>query len=197
MELFVILLVAAATFGVCFLVDKGFTRTFRGEVQHASGLSVRLSKRYGSFGLILFVIGLAALFVGINGERLLALVLRLCLLIGPVVMLVGVGLVVYYMTFGIYYDEESFIVTTFGKRSTTYRYNQIRGQLLYNASGSILVELHMADGRTVGIQSNMTGRDAFLDPAFAAWCRQTGRDPENCDFHDPANSLWFPMMEGK
>lgn len=190
MELIVILLVAAATFGVCFLVDKGFTRTFRSEVQHASGLSVRLSKRYGSFGLILFVIGLAALFVGINGERLL-------IFGGPVVMLVGVGLVVYYMTFGIYYDEESFIVTTFGKRSTTYRYNQIRGQLLYNASGSILVELHMADGRTVGIQSNMTGSDAFLDTAFAAWCRQTGRDPENCDFHDPANSLWFPMMEGK
>ena len=190
MELLWILLVAAATFGVCFLVDKGFTKTFRGKVQHASGLSVRLSKRYGSFGLILFVIGLAAFFVGLDGEKLL-------IIGGPVVMLLGAGLVVYYMTFGIFYDDESFIVTTFGKRSTTYRYDQIKGQLLYNASGSILVELHMTDGRTVGIQSTMTGYGEFLNAAFSAWCRQTGRDPKSCDFHDPDNSLWFPMMEGK
>lgn len=190
MDFLWIALVAAATFGVCYLVDKGFTRTFRGKAQHASGLSVRLSKRYGSFGVIFTVIGLAALFAGLNGETLL-------LFGGPVVMLLGIGLVVYYMTFGIYYDDDSFIVTTFGKRSTTYYYKQIKGQLLYNASGNILVELHMDDGRTVGIQSNMTGSDAFLDAAFAAWCRQTGRDPESCEFHDTANSLWFPMMEGK
>ena len=190
MEYLWIVLVAAATFGVCFLVDKGFTKAFRGEAQHASGLSVRLSKRYGSFGLIFTVIGLAALFAGFNGETLL-------LVCGPVVMLVGIALVVYYMTFGVFYDDDSFIVTTFGKRRATYRYDQIKGQLLYNASGNILVELHLDDGRTVNVQSNMTGSDAFLDAAFAAWCRQTGRDPESCEFHDPANSLWFPMMEGK
>lgn len=190
MDFLWILLVAGATFGVCFLVDKGFTGTFRGTVQHASGLSVRLSKRYGSFGLIFVALGLAAFFAGLNGERVL-------LFCGPVVAVLGVGLVVYYMTFGIYYDEDAFVVTTFGKRSTTYRYAQIQGQLLYNASGSILVELHMDDGRAVGIQSTMTGSDAFLDAAFAAWCRQTGRDPEACEFHDPDNSLWFPMMEGK
>lgn len=190
MEFLWILLVAAATFGVCFLVDKGFAKIFRGKVQHASGLSVRLNKRYGSFGVILAVIGLAALFAGLNGEKLL-------IIGGPVVMLVGIGLVVYYMTFGIYYDDDSFILTTFGKRSVTYRYAQIQGQLLYNATGNILVELYMDNGRTVNVQSAMNGGDAFLDTAFAGWCRQTGRDPENCDFHDPANSLWFPMMEGR
>ena len=190
MDFIWILLVAVATFGICFLVDKGFTKTFRGTAQHASGLSVRLSKRYGSFGLIFFVIGLAALFIGLDGER--ALIFG-----GPVVMLLGIGLVVYYMTFGVFYDDDSFVVTTFGKRSTTYRYDQIKGQLLYKTSNSIIVELHMTDGRTVGIQSTMTGSDAFLDAAFAAWCRQTGREPEACDFHDPAYSLWFPMMEGK
>lgn len=190
MDFLWIILTAAATFGLCFLVDKGFTKIFRGEVQHTSGLSVRLSKRYGSFGVILTVVGLAALFAGLNGEKLL-------IIGGPVVMLVGIGLVVYYMTFGIFYDDDSFILTTFGKRSTTYRYSQIQGQLLYNASGNILVELHMTDGRTVPVQSNMTGSDAFLDAAFAAWCRQTGYSPEDCEFHDPDNSLWFPMMEGK
>lgn len=188
MEYLWIVLVAAATFGVCFLVDKGFTRTFRGQAQHASGLSVRLSKRYGSFGLILAVVGLAALFAGLRGEKVL-------LICGPVVMLVGVGLVVYYMTFGIYYDADSFLVSTLGKRSVAYQYNQIKGQLLYTTSGSILVELHMTDGRTVGVQTTMTGCDAFLNAAFAGWCRQTGRKEEDCPFHDPANSLWFPMME--
>lgn len=190
MDFLWIVLVAAATFGVCFLVDKGFTKTFRGKVQHASGLSVRLSKRYGSFGLIFTAIGLAAFFAGLNGEKVL-------LVCGPIVALLGIGLVIYYMTFGVFYDDDSFIVTTFGKRSTVYRYHQIEGQLLYNASGSILVELHMDDGRAVGIQSTMTGYGEFLNAAFAAWCRQTGRDPESCDFHDPDHSLWFPMMEGK
>ena len=190
MDFLWILLVAAATFGVCFLVDKGFQKTFRGTVQHASGLSVRLSKRYGSFGLIFVAIGVAAFFAGLNGE----MVLLIC---GPIVALLGIGLVVYYMTFGVFYDDDAFVVTNFGKRSATYRYKQIKGQLLYNASGSIVVELHLDNGSTVNIQSTMSGYDEFLNTAFDAWCRQTGRNPETCEFHDPANSLWFPMMEGK
>ena len=46
----------------------------------------------------------------------------------------------------------------------------------------MVVELHMTDGRTVGIQSAMTGAYPFLDHAFAAWCRQTWRDPESFPF---------------
>jgi hypothetical protein len=115
---------------------------------------------------------------------------------GAVVTLMGVALIVYYMTFGIFYDEEGFVLTTFGRRSTTYRYNQIAGQLLYNASGNLLIELHMKDGRSVNLQAGMIGVYPFLDYAFENWCRQKGIDPAGCDFHDPDNSLWFPMMEG-
>ena len=61
--------------------------------------------------------------------------------------------------------------------------------------GSIVVELHMADGSTVSLQSTMEGVYPFLDAAFAAWFAQTGRDPEKCDFHDPSQSLWFPTVE--
>ena len=68
--------------------------------------------------------------------------------------------------------------------------------LLDNASGNILIELHMTDGRSVNLQAGMIGVYAFMDTAFANWCRQTGRTVEGCDFHDPDNSLWFPMMEG-
>lgn len=184
-----IIIIAALTFGVCFLLDKGFQKTFRGKVQHLSGLSVRLNKRYATFGIILVFLSVCAIFAGLGGTMIL-------LVCGPVVGLMGVGLIVYYMTFGVFYDSEGFVLTTFGKRSTTYQYNQIAGQLLYNASGNMLIELHMKDGRSVNLQSTMTGAYAFLDYAFENWCRQTGRNPEDCDFHDPDNSLWFPMMEG-
>lgn len=189
MDFLAVILVAGLTFGLCFLVDKAFTKKFRNKAQHISGRSVRLSKKYGSIGLILVALGIAAIFTGMNGSGLLLGIG------GAVVALVGIGLIVYYMTFGVFYDDEGFVLTTFGKRSTTYRYDQIAGQLLYTSGGNIIVELHMKDGRTVGLQSVMPGVYPFLDAAFANWCRQTGRVPEECDFHDPDNSLWFPTME--
>lgn len=189
MPILIILLVAACTFGVCFLVDKGFHNKFRGKAQHASGLSVRLNKRYATVGVILSVLGVSAIVTGFSGYLALAIG-------GVLVLLMGAALIVYYMTFGIFYDNEGFVLTTFGKRSTTYHYNQIAGQLLYNASGNILIELHMKDGRSVNLQAGMIGVYPFLDTAFENWCRQLSLNPEECEFHDPDNSLWFPLMEG-
>ena len=189
MKLVPMIIIAALTFGVCFLIDKAFHKTFRGKPQHVSGLSVRLNKRYATIGIVLFFLGVCALFAGLGGH--LALIIG-----GVVVAVMGICLIVYYMSFGIFYDNDGFVLTTFGKRSVTYRYNQIAGQLLYNASGNILIELHMTDGRSVNLQAGMIGVYAFMDTAFANWCRQTGRTVESCDFHDPDNSLWFPMMEG-
>lgn len=189
MNIIAVLLVAAATFGVCYLFDKGYTAKFRSKIQHQSGLSVRLSKRYAAFGLILAVLGLTAVFTGLTNGAVL-------LVGGIIVMLMGIGLIVYYMTFGVFYDADSFIVTTFGKKSRTYMYQDIRAQQLYVVQGgNIIIELHLSDKTAVSLQSVMEGVYPFLDHAFAAWCRQTGRDPESCDFHDPANSLWFPGVE--
>jgi hypothetical protein len=182
------IIVAAITFGVCYLADKGFHNIFRNKVQHVSGLSVRLNKRYATIGIVLFFLGVCSIFAGFKGH--LALIIG-----GVVVTLMGVALIVYYMTFGIFYNQDGFVLTTFGKRSTTYRYNEIVGQLLYNASGNVLIELHMKDGRSVNLQAGMIGVYPFLDYAFENWCRQTGRSPEHCEFHDPDQSLWFPMME--
>ena len=64
-----IILIVAVVFGLCYLVDKGFTKLFRGKVQHSSGKSVRLSKRYGSIGLIMFAFGTAAVFMGMNNAE--------------------------------------------------------------------------------------------------------------------------------
>ena len=45
MQFVATLLIAAAVFGVCFLVDKGFTKLFRSKTQHRSGMAVRANKK--------------------------------------------------------------------------------------------------------------------------------------------------------
>lgn len=189
MQLALIILVAAATFGVCFAADKGFTKVFRGKTQHKSGLSVRANKRYAVVGLLLVVLGVAAVFNGLRGEWLL-------LAGGCLLLVLGICLVVFYMTFGIFYDGESFVLTTFGKKSTTYRFADIQAQQLYTSYGNVIIELHMTDGRTAQLHANMEGVYPFLDKAFAGWLAQKGLTVEECAFHDPQNSCWFPPVEG-
>ena len=189
MQFVLILLIVAAIFGVCYLVDKLFTRLFRSKAQHRSGMAVRAAKRYGIFGVVLSVLGIMAICIGIDEDSVL-------LWGGLIVLLMGAGLAAYYLSFGIFYDGESFLYSRFAKAGITYRYEEILGQKLYLIQGgNIIVELHMADGSTVSLQSTMEGIYPFLDTAFAAWCMQTGRDPLSCDFHNPSQSLWFPTVE--
>ena len=189
MTFFLILLIAAAVFGLCFAVDKAFAKLFRSKAQHRSGLAVRANKRYGLFGVILSVLGVMAICVGISDGSVL-------LWGGVIVLLMGICLAVYYLSFGVFYDGETFLLSRFGKKDITYRFDQIQGQKLYLVQGgNVIIELHMTDGNTVSLQSTMDGVYPFLDTAFAAWCMQTGRDPQSCDFHDPSRSLWFPTVE--
>lgn len=189
MDILVILLIGAVTFGICFLMDKGFTGIFRNKKQHKTGLSVRLSQHYGGAGVVLGILGLIAIFEGVKDSTIL-------LVGGCFVLLLGIALLVYYVSFGIYYDGDSFILSNIGKKSAVYSFSDIQGQRLYQITGgSILVELHLRDGRTVGLQSTMKGVYPFLDTAFEGWCRQNGKDREGCDFHDPSQSHWFPEVE--
>lgn len=189
MQFVAILLVAAVIFGLCYLVDKAFSKLFRSKAQHMSGMAVRASKRYGLFGVLLTVLGIMALISSRSEGSVL-------LWGGLVVLILGICLCVYYLSFGIFYDGETLLYTRLGKKSQTYRFGDIVGQKLYIIQGgSTLVELHMADGNAVSVLSTMDGAFPFLDTAFAAWCLQTGRDPQSCDFHDPSQSLWFPTVE--
>lgn len=183
------ILVALGTLALCYVVDKGFTKVFRGKTQHRSGLAVRLNKRYASIGLILVVMGIAAIFVGMADTWILTAG-------GALLVITGICMITYYLTFGIFYDEDSFILTTFGKKSTTYRYCQIKAQQLYNAYGNIVIELHMGDGRSVQLQAGMDGVYPFLDKAFSGWLQQRGKTVADCPYHDPDNSCWFPPLEG-
>ena len=189
MTFILILLIAAAVFGLCFAVDKAFAKLFRSKAQHRSGMAVRANKRYGLFGVILSVLGVMAICVGISDGSVL-------LWGGIIVLLMGICLAVYYLSFGVFYDGETFLLSRFGKKDITYRFDQIQGQKLYLVQGgNVIIELHMTDGNTVSLQSTMDGVYPFLDTAFAAWCMQTGCDPQHCDFHDPSQSLWFPTVE--
>ena len=96
-QFILILLVAAVIFGICYLVDKAFAKLFRSKAQHRSGKAVRANKRYGVFGVILIVLGILAICVGITDGPVL-------LWGGVVVLLMGVCLAVYYLSFGIFYD---------------------------------------------------------------------------------------------
>ena len=183
------IIIAALVFGVCFLLDKGFDKAFRNKAQHKSGLSVRLSKRYAAFGAAFSVLGIAGILTGLSDGWVL-------LAGGIIVLLMGCAMIVYYTSFGIFYDADSFILTTFGKKSTEYRFRDIQGQRLYLIQGgSVVVELHMKDSRSVSLQTTMEGAYPFLDVAFAGWCRQTGKKAEDCTFYDPAQHCWFPSME--
>lgn len=188
-QLIPIILVAAVIFGICYLVDKTFTKLFRSKAQHRSGMAVRANKRYGVFGVILTILGIMAIIVGITDGPVL-------IWGGIIVLLMGIAMAVYYLSFGIFYDGESLLMSRFGKKDVTYFYKEIVGQKLYLIQGgNIVVELHMADGNAVSVQSSFEGVYPFLDTAFAGWCLQTGRDPQSCDFHDPSQSLWFPTVE--
>lgn len=184
-----ILLVAALTFGLCFGLDKLFTKCFRSAPQYKSGKAVRLKKHYGAAAILLCVLGIVVLLRGISGDMLM-------LVCSGVILLMGLGLGIYYLSFGVFYDEDSFLVTTLGKKNVTYYFRDIRKQQLYNVTGgALIIELHMKDGQTVSLQTGMDGVYPFLDTAFSGWCRQQGIRKESCAFHDPDNSCWFPPVE--
>jgi hypothetical protein len=190
MKYIAVIALAAGVFGVCFLLDKGFVAVFRNKIQHRSGMAVRANKRYATIGLVLAVMGAAGIVAGTDGQKLM-------LAGGIILLIVGFGLILYYLFFGIFYDENTMLITGMGKKDAVYAFREIRAQKLYQIQGgTVVVELHMEDGRTVSIQTGtMEGALPFLDHAYYAWCRQKDLDPEKCAFHDAANCLWFPTVE--
>ena len=181
-----IVLVAAATFLLCWLLDKGFQKAFRSAPQHMSGKSVRLNKYNGLAGVILVLLGVVAMLFG--GEIIM-------LFGGGIVLLMGIGFMIRYMGFGVFYDDESFLVMSAGKQSREYRYNQIKSQQLYRNGGHILVELHMTDGKAVSVQTTMEGAKTFLDKAAHARMRQLGLNSHECSWFDETEGRWFPPVE--
>ena len=178
MQIIPILLVAAAVFGICYLVDKAFTKKFRSKQQHMSGLAVRANKMYGIFGVLLIAVGVMAIVVGIMGG--------IMLLIGGIVVLVmGAALAAHYLSFGIFYDGETFLVSSFGKKSVTHSYKEITEQKLYVLQGgSVLVELYLEDGTWIPpLQAGASRPDGTPRTAISTTPASTGGSPmrRKCD----------------
>ena len=189
MQAIVILIIAALVFLICRVVDKLFSKLFRSKAQHRSGMAIRASKRYGIFGVMFSVLGILGIVTGCTGDSVLTWA-------GLVVLLMGIALAVHYLSFGIFYDGESFLLCRFGRKSQEHRYEEIVSQKLYVLTGgSTVIELTLKDGSTVSVQSTMDGVYPFMDTAFAGWCMETGRKMEECDFYDPSKSWWFPHEE--
>lgn len=184
------LLVIAATFGAMYLMDKGLTRLFRSREQHRSGTAVRLKKHYGILSLAMIILGiLGILTFFFDGNVIL-------LLGGVLVAPGGAVLGIYYLTHGIFYNDDSFLYVTFGNNAREYRYADIQGQKLYEIQGgTLLVELHMRDGRAVSVQFSMEGAPSFLDKAAHARMRQLGLNSHECSWFDESQGRWFPPVE--
>ena len=189
MQIIATLILLAIMFGLCFLVDKLFTRLFRSRKEHRSGLAVHYNKRTALFGLLLVVLGIFSTMTGVEKS--------LFLLIGGIIILVGGALLLtYYLSFGIYYDDKTILVSGFLKKSHSYRYEDILHQTVLIAGGSLIAEVYFEDGSAISVQANMEGAVPFLDHAFARWCESKGLDPKECAFHDPSKFRWFPPEAG-
>lgn len=184
------LLIAAATFGMMFLLDRGLTKLFRSRRQHRSGTAVRLKKHYGILSLALMILGILGIVTWFSDKNLI-------LLVGGILVLPGGAVLgIYYLTHGIFYDDEGFLYTAFGRRSDEYRYADIRAQKLYEIQGgTLLVELHMENGKAVSVQTTMEGAPAFLDKAAHARMRQLGLNSHECPWFDESQGRWFPPVE--
>ena len=95
------ILVAILTFAVMFLLDKGLTKLFRSRDQHRSGTAVRLKKHYGILSLALMALGLLAVVTYFTDRSPALLAGGLLILPG------GAVLGIYYLTHGIFYDDDS------------------------------------------------------------------------------------------
>ena len=185
------LLIIAATFGTMFLLDKGLTKVFRSRQQHRSGTAVRLKKHYGILSLALMILGALGIITYFSDKNLI-------LLVGGILVLPGGAVLgIYYLTHGIFYDDEGFLYTAFGNRSDEYSYADIRAQKLYEIQGgTLLVELHMENGKAVSVQTSMEGAPSFLDKAAHARMRQLGLNSHECAWFDETQGKWFPDVEG-
>ena len=71
-------------------------------------MAVRANKRFGVFGVVLTVLGVFAVCIGIGDGPVL-------IVGGLIVLAMGVFLAVYYLSFGIFYDGESFLMSQIGR----------------------------------------------------------------------------------
>lgn len=190
MKLIVVVIVCAAVFLICFLIDTLLKLIFPKSKLEKSKQVVRPPRRSAVFGVVLLFLGVAVLvqFVSKKDDTLL--------LLGSIAAIIfGIILLCTYFSVSIYYDDEGFLYKVWGHGKKTYHYNQIKGQRSLMTRGGINTILFVGEDE-INLYSAMQNLGAFLNKAFFRWCDARGIDPDSIE-NNPRMLTYFPDPEQK
>lgn len=180
-----VLIVCAAVFLICFLIDTLFKLIFPKSRLEKSKQVVRPPRRSAVIGVILTFAG-AAMLVKLLPEKSDVL-----FLIGSIVAVIfGVILLCTYFSIAIYYDDEGFLYKAWGHGKKEFRYSQIKGQRSLLTRGGVNTILFVGD-EEINLYSAMQNLNAFLSKAFFKWCTAKGIDPDTVE-NNPRMATYFP-----
>ena len=116
--------------------------------------------------------------------------------VGCVIAIVlGVIMLVNYLSFAIYYDDEGFVYKDLRRKKTSYHYSQIRGQRSVMTRSGVNSILFVGKDE-LNVYSTMQDLNAFLNKAFYKWCEIKQIDPASVE-NNPAMFTWFPDPDQK
>lgn len=182
------LLICAAVFLVCFLIDTLLKLIFPKSKLEKSKQAVRPPRRSAVIGVILAFAGVVALI------RIVPQAHDTLLLIGSIVAIVtGIVLLCTYFSVVIYYDDEGFLYKAWGHGKQEFRYSQIKGQRSLLTRGGVNTILFVGDAE-INLYGAMQNLNAFLNKAFFKWCEVKGIEPDSIE-NNPRMLTYFPDPE--
>lgn len=190
MKYVLLLAFCGVVFLLCFLFDKLFQKLFPKSETEKRGQVVRLPRRNAITSILLIFIAVCVLLFLMpeGGDTLM--------LIGCIVAIVmGVIILVSYLSFAIYFDDEGFVCKDLRRKKTAYRYSQIRGQRSVMTRSGVNSTLFVADDE-INVYSSMQNLNAFLSKAFYKWCEVKEIDPATVE-NNPRMFTWFPDVKEK
>lgn len=186
MKYILYLLLIAVIFGLVALVDFIFGKLFPKSKTQTHGKTVRMPRYSFIVGILIAILCIIGLLFYTEAD--------LFLRIGMVAaMVMGSYMVVNYIRFGIFYDEDGFEFRTLTKKARHYRYADITGQRSFLARSGLNTSLIVA-GDEIPLNGAMNGLPEFMSHAFFAWCRETDRNPDEQEY-DPTTLRYFPQPE--
>jgi len=177
------ILLIAVILGIIALIDRLLKKLFPSP-KTGSANTVRQPRYAPIVGLLFALLGLICLlWVPIGTETLLWIG-------GLIAFLIGAYVLVSFLRFGIFYDDDGFTYRTLTRAAKTYHYADITGQRSFVAKSGLNTTLYV-DGDEIPLNGSMQGVTDFLRKAFYVWCRERGLDPDAMQT-DPATLTYFP-----
>lgn len=185
MKYLLYVLLIAVIFGLVALCDFVFGKLFHKAKVQKTAKAVRMPRYSFILGVLIVVLSIIGLLFYTDAD----LFLRIGMVIA---MVIGLYITANFMGFGIFYDDEGFTYRRLTKKAVTCRYADITGQRSFLAKSGLNVTL-LAGDEEIPLNGSMQGVSDFMNCAFFAWCRQTGRDPDAQEY-DPTTLRYFPEV---